>query len=270
MKRSCIKKLKSKPIRKLAHVIVLESIYFQIWNFCECARHNQRHVMPSSHVLFPDMFPRVLAEGKEVSVHPYSKAFLRCSVIYPSVLKRAPNPFWTKDNKGSLDPQTYKQDNFLPKEGPNSTRILYFQLTIFNVTLKDYGGYSCGATIKIGGSVIQLFQNLTIIKGKDQETFITVKQFILLNDVNSYFQFSLALILRPIWFLVSGGVTDKKDWLGTNENSPNTLSLIAAGSAAVGFAMGVIFVAYKMCQSRGYTWKSFFGKSITVSLHKGI
>ena len=159
--------------------------------------------MPSSHVLFPDMFPRVLAEGKEVSVHPYSQAFLRCSVIYPSVLKRAPNPFWTKDNKSSLDPQHYKQDIFIPKEGPDSTRILSFQLTISNVTLKDYGGYSCGATINIGRSVIHLFKNLTILmaqtkEGKDQETFLAMKQFILLNDVNSYFQFSLALIFRPI------------------------------------------------------------------------
>ena len=219
------------------------------------------------------MFPRVWGERKEVSAHLYSPAFFICSVIYPSVLKRAPNPFWTKDNKSSLDPQHYKQANSPSKEGPDSTRILDFHLIISNVTLKDYGGYSCGATINIGRSVIHLFQNLTIImkqiKGKDQETFIVIKQFILLNDMNSHFQFSLALIFRPIWFLVSGGVTDKKDSLGTNENSPDTLSLIAAGSAAVGFAMGVIFVAYKMCQSRGYTWKSFFGKSITVSLHKG-
>jgi len=169
-----------------------------------------------------------------VSAHIYSPAFFICSVIYPSVLKRAPNLFWTKDNKSSLDPQHYKQANLLRKEGPDSTRILSFQLTISNVTLKDYGGYSCGATINIGRSVIHLLQNLTII----------MKQI-----------------------KVSGGVTDKKDLLGTNENSPGTLSLIAAGSAAVGFAMGVIFVAYKMCQRRGYTWKSFFGKSITVSLH---
>lgn len=177
------------------------------------------------HVVTRDMFPRVLAKGKEVSVHPYSRAFLKCSVIYPLFLKRAPNPFWTKDNKSSLDPQHYKQANSPSKEGPDSTRILDFHLIISNVTLKDYGGYSCGATINIGRSVIHLLQNLTII----------MKQI-----------------------KVSGGVTDKKDWLGTNENSPDTLSLIAAGSAAVGFAMGVIFVAYKMCQSRGYTWKSFF------------
>ena len=123
---------------------------------------------------------RVLAKRKEVSVHPYSQAFLRCSVISPSFLKRATNPFWTKDNKGSLDPQRYQQDYFLPKEGPDSTIILPFQLTIFNVTLKDYGGYSCGAEIKIGRSVIHLFQNLTILmakikEGKGQETFITIK-----------------------------------------------------------------------------------------------
>ncbi|XP_074606545.1 matrix-remodeling-associated protein 5-like [Acropora palmata] len=177
------------------------------------------------HVVTRDMFPRVWAERKEVSAHIYSPAFFICSVIYPSVLKRAPNLFWTKDNKSSLDPQHYKQANLLRKEGPDSTRILSFQLTISNVTLKDYGGYSCGATINIGRSVIHLLQNLTII----------MKQI-----------------------KVSGGVTDKKDLLGTNENSPGTLSLIAAGSAAVGFAMGVIFVAYKMCQRRGYTWKSFF------------
>ena len=148
------------------------------------------------------MFPRVWGERKEVSAHLYSPAFFRCSVIYPSVLKRAPNPFWIKDNKSSLDPQHYKQDNFLPKEGPDSTRILSFQLTISNVTLKDYGGYSCGATINIGRSVIHPFQNLILMEqtkeGKDQETFIAMKQFILLNDVNSYFQFSLALIFRPI------------------------------------------------------------------------
>ena len=138
------------------------------------------------------MLPRVLAERKEVSVHPYSQAFLRCSVIYPSFLKRAPNPFWTKDNKGSLDPQRYKQDYFHPVKGPNSTRILSFRLIIFSVTRKDYGGYSCGATINIGPSVIHLFQNLTILmakikEGKDQETFITIKQFIFLNDVNYHF-----------------------------------------------------------------------------------
>ena len=144
---------------------------------------------------------RVSAKNKAVSVHPYSPAFFRCSVIYPSVLKRAPNPFWTKDDKSSLDPQHYKQDNFLP-EGRNSITILYFQLTISNVTLKDYGGYSCGATINIGSSVIHRFQNLILMtqtkEGKDQETFIAMKQFMLLNDVNSYFQFSLALIFRPI------------------------------------------------------------------------
>ena len=138
------------------------------------------------------MLPRVLAEMKEVSVYPYSQAFLRCLVIYPSFLKRAPNPFWTKDNKGSLDPQRYKQDYFHPVKGPNSTRILLFQLIIFSVTRKDYGGYSCGATINIGPSVIHLFQNLTILmakikEGKDQETFITIKQFVLLNDVNYHF-----------------------------------------------------------------------------------
>ncbi|XP_015762741.1 PREDICTED: hemicentin-1-like isoform X1 [Acropora digitifera] len=176
------------------------------------------------HVVTRDMFPRVWGERKEVSAHLYSLAVFICSVIYPSVLKRAPNLFWTKDNKSSLDPQHYKQANFLRKEGPDSTRIIDFHLIISNVTLKDYGGYSCGAKINIGRSVIHLFQNLTLMKQ----------------------------------ITVSGGVTDKKDWLGTNENSPDTLSLIAAGSAAVGFAMGVIFVAYKMCQSRGYTWKSFF------------
>jgi len=148
------------------------------------------------------MFPRVWAERKEVSAHIYSPAFFICSVIYPSVLKRAPNLFWTKDNKSSLDPQHYKQANLLRKEGPDSTRILSFQLTISNVTLKDYGGYSCGATINIGSSVIHRFQNLILMaqtkEGKDQETFIAMKQFMLLNDVNSYFQFSLALIFRPI------------------------------------------------------------------------
>ena len=147
------------------------------------------------------MFPRVWAERKEVSAHLYSPAFFRCSVIYPSVLKRAPNPFWTKDNKSSLDPQHYKQANFLRKEGPDSTRIIDFHLIISNVTLKDYGGYSCGAKINIGRSVIHLFQNLTLmkqIKGKDQETFIVIKQFILLNDMNSHSQFTLALIFRPI------------------------------------------------------------------------
>ena len=152
---------------------------------------------------------RVLAENKAVSVHPYSPAFFRCSVIYPSVLKRAPNPFWTKDDKSSLDPQHYKQDNFLPKESPDSITILDFLLFISNVTLKDYGGYSCGATINIGSSVIHRFQNLILMaqtkEGKDQETFIAMKQFMLLIDVNSYFQFSLALIFRPIYFFFRGG-----------------------------------------------------------------
>ena len=132
---------------------------------------NQERVLnktvTNTWILFSDSdtFPRVHATTKKVYADLQSPASLKCSVRYLSLLE-SPRTFWVFNGslrlkKGS---QNYQRKDFKPRRGLNSTTSQNFQLQIANVSVVDYGWYSCGVEFKVGQTTVSLSTRLKLGK----------------------------------------------------------------------------------------------------------
>lgn len=170
-----------------------------------------------------DTFPRVDATRKKVSADLHSPASLICSAKYPSILEN-PRTFWgfnesLRIKKGS---QNYQQRDFKPRRGLNSTTSQTFQLHIANVSVVDYGWYSCGVEFKVGQTTVSLSTRLKLGNYKTGEDDVHGKR--------------------------SGTVPEESPLIA--------ISSITAGGIILGFV--VAFLAYRLCRNKRRTEEPFF------------
>lgn len=173
------------------------------------------------HVLTKETSPRIIAPSKEVSANLHSPAWLKCDAIYPAFLKEPePKIFWTfNDTLIAKDSQHFQQNIHIPREGPNSTINQAFQLHIANVTLRDFGWYSCGVKFKVG-----------------------------------VFKTNISFFLKE---KQDGNKGDGKDsGSGSKESPLIAISSITAGGIIMGFV--VALVAYRLCRKKRNTEEPFF------------
>lgn len=171
----------------------------------------------------------LLRVSNEVEADLYSSTFLKCRIIFPSVLRYRPKTFWiynntliTKASKG------YKiKDDYARESLGKSNFSFPFDLIIPNVTSDEYGQYTCGVEYTVGQEKVKLVENvnLTTIK-KDEE----------LKDHR-----------QPI--------EDKQE-----ETPVVAISSITAGGIIVGFV--VAYFAYRMCRSKRNTDEPFFEAAV--------
>lgn len=97
-----------------------------------------------------DNSPQVLAASKDVFANPQSPVWLKCNAVYPAVLTEL-DTFWTfNDTLIPKNSEHHQQERFGPRNGANSTTTVPFELHISNVSLADFGRYSCGVKFKVG------------------------------------------------------------------------------------------------------------------------
>ena len=107
----------------------------------------------------------MLTPSKEVYTDIYSTVWLKCEARYPSVLEN-PVTFWFANNTliTAKTDQHFHHNVYKPKERPNSTTILPFDLQITNVSSKDFGWYSCAVEFTVGEAKLDLSQDLKLAK----------------------------------------------------------------------------------------------------------
>lgn len=185
----------------------------------------------SVQVFIKDNFLRVMTPEKKVIAGPKSVALFQCRAIFPEVLPHPPKTFWMYNDTliGKAGSLRYGLKEYNKMKFSNSTVVLRFDLTIFNVSLDDYGQYICGAEFINGEEKVKSVTSLTLVEEEEKK----------LNDNEQH-----------------------KGPIGSgHEKTPLVaISSITAGGIIMGFV--VAFFAYRICRSKRNTDEPFFEASV--------
>ena len=110
---------------------------------------------------------------KKVIAGPKSVALFQCRAIFPEVLPHPPKTFWMYNDTliGKAGSLRYGLKEYNKMKFSNSTVVLRFDLTIFNVSFDDYGQYICGAEFINGEEKVKSVTSLTLVEEEEKSKF---------------------------------------------------------------------------------------------------